>query len=227
MLLPTFKPGGPTRPGGPSSPMPFSPCNTHVWTDSVTVALSRVLNPGSPVRELLETLVTIHVNITNSRNGHDEQIIIETPAAQNIPPCAHITSSSHTHQLPRQPRRALWPLQREEKAVEYIVPVLLELRVILQHQVLPCGLRPLEGLWLQAHRPGQSQQMIPTGTQTDDIALTLSPGLPASPSSPARPGTPGIPGLPDTPAGPGSPSGPRSPMARPVGPVAPKGPRSP
>ena len=25
----TFKPGGPTRPGGPDSPIPFSPCNTH------------------------------------------------------------------------------------------------------------------------------------------------------------------------------------------------------
>lgn len=40
--------------------------------DSVAVALSKVLNLRlSAVRELLQTLVTIHVNVTNSRNGSE------------------------------------------------------------------------------------------------------------------------------------------------------------
>lgn len=41
-------------------------------TDSVTVALSKVLNLRlSAVRELFKTLVTIHVNINNSRSGSE------------------------------------------------------------------------------------------------------------------------------------------------------------
>lgn len=45
---------------------------TSELADSVTVALSRVLNLRlSAVRELLETHVTIHVKIANSRNGSE------------------------------------------------------------------------------------------------------------------------------------------------------------
>lgn len=41
-------------------------------TDSVTVALSKVMNLRlSAVRELFKTLVTIHVNINNSRSGSE------------------------------------------------------------------------------------------------------------------------------------------------------------
>lgn len=40
--------------------------------DSVTAAQSKVLNPRqSTVRELLKTLVTIHVDINNSRRGSE------------------------------------------------------------------------------------------------------------------------------------------------------------
>lgn len=44
-------------------------------TDSVTVALSKVLNLSlSAVRELFETLITIHVNIPNSGNGKEYRV---------------------------------------------------------------------------------------------------------------------------------------------------------
>lgn len=44
-------------------------------SDSATVALSKVLNLRlSTVRELFKTLVTIHVNINNSRSGSEYRV---------------------------------------------------------------------------------------------------------------------------------------------------------